>query len=194
MSKIIEIRDIEGKRLALMESKDAAFAGCSNCVLEPGESACMSAGIGCAAHNRKGYRQWREAPPTVEEFDSVVTKRTGDSVEITLTPKPQGKAAGLKYDGGKASWSLLMRGCGRALRAVVGVLDFGAQKYAADSWQQVENARERYKDALYRHMHQIELRGFTARDPETGKLEWAHVACNALFLLSFALMDEGKDE
>lgn len=105
-----------------------------------------------------------------------------------------GKAAGLKFDGGKASWSLLMRGCGRALRAVVGVLDFGAKKYAADSWQQVENARDRYKDALYRHLHQIELRGFTARDPETGKLELAHVACNALFLLSFALMDEGTEE
>lgn len=94
---------------------------------------------------------------------------------------------GLKYDDGKAPWSLLMRGCAKSLAQVVAVLQFGAKKYAADSWQRVENAPERYRDALYRHMHQIELRGPQAVDPETGLLEWSHVACNAMFLAHFAV-------
>ncbi len=93
---------------------------------------------------------------------------------------------GRKDDGGKAPWGLLMRGCAPALAGVVAVLKFGAAKYASDSWQRVEGARDRYKDALYRHLHAIETKGFMAVDPETGLLEWFHVACNALFLATFA--------
>lgn len=95
-------------------------------------------------------------------------------------------SVGRKDDGGKAPWSLLMRGCALALTGVVSVLKFGAGKYAADSWQKVEDGETRYRDALYRHLHSIETRGFTAKDPETGLLEWFHVACNALFLAHFA--------
>jgi hypothetical protein len=93
---------------------------------------------------------------------------------------------GMKFDGGKAPWSLLMKGCGLALAGVVAVLKFGAAKYAADSWQTVENGETRYRDALYRHLHSIEMNGVLAKDPETGLLEWFHVACNALFLAHFA--------
>jgi hypothetical protein len=99
--------------------------------------------------------------------------------------KATGPAA-RKDDGGKAPWSLLMRGCAEGMAGVVAVLKFGASKYAADSWQKVENAEERYKDALYRHLHSIERNGFMSKDPETGLLEWFHVACNALFLATFA--------
>lgn len=95
---------------------------------------------------------------------------------------------GRKDDGGKAPWSLLMRGCALGLAGVVAVLKFGAAKYDADSWQKVENGETRYRDALYRHLHSIEQRGFMAVDPETGLLEWFHVACNALFLATFAGM------
>lgn len=96
---------------------------------------------------------------------------------------------GRKDDSGKPQWSLLMRGCAAGLVGVVSVLGFGARKYAADSWQRVDNARERYHDALYRHLNAIERNGFLARDPETGLLEWFHVACNALFLATFAAWD-----
>lgn len=96
--------------------------------------------------------------------------------------------AGRKDDGGKAPWGLLMRGCALGLSGVVSVLKFGAQKYAADSWKKVENAEQRYTDALYRHLHTIEVKGFMAVDPESGLLEWFHVACNALFLATFAAM------
>lgn len=92
----------------------------------------------------------------------------------------QGTHGGLKHDGGKPRWSLLMRGCADALQAVVRVLTFGARKYADDSWQGVQNGQQRYRDALYRHLNAIE-RGELV-DDESGESHWAHVATNALFL------------
>jgi hypothetical protein len=101
------------------------------------------------------------------------------------TPDPKAESAsdrgaGLKFDGGKPRWSLLMQGCHSALNGVAEVLTFGAKKYAAHSWQQVENNKERYRDAMYRHLNAIE-RG-EVLDPESGLPHWDHVACNALFL------------
>lgn len=95
-------------------------------------------------------------------------------------PAPSERGAGLKFDGGKPRWSLLMQGCAKALTGVAEVLTFGAKKYAAHSWKQVENNKERYRDALYRHLNAIE-RG-EVLDPESGLPHWDHVACNALFL------------
>ena len=94
--------------------------------------------------------------------------------------------SGLKYDGGKPRWALLMNGCSLALQGVVAVLTFGAQKYAANSWQEVENAEERYRDALYRHLAAIEQYGIMSKDDESGLLHIFHVATNALFLSHFA--------
>jgi hypothetical protein len=117
-----------------------------------------------------------------------------DNWEIEQMEKPKTLSEDLKLstgrkdDGGKAPWGLLMQGCALGLAGVVSVLKFGAQKYAAHSWQKVENAEQRYVDAMYRHLHSIELRGFMAVDPESGLLEWFHVACNALFLATFAAM------
>lgn len=90
------------------------------------------------------------------------------------------RGAGLKYDSGKGRWSLLMQGCSLALAGVVEVLGFGAKKYAAHSWKVVENGEERYRDALYRHLHAIE-RG-EELDPESGLPHWDHLLCNACFL------------
>lgn len=124
--------------------------------------------------------------PCMDRRVIYVEKTPGDKV----VPAPiAGAAGGMKFDGGKRRWTLLTKGCARALGAVVDVLGFGAAKYAADSWQTVPQARERYHDALLRHLDSIARNGFTARDPETGYLEWAHVACNALFLCTFAVLD-----
>lgn len=111
----------------------------------------------------------------------------------------QAPKTGMKFDGGKAKWSLLMRGLSSSLEGVVAVLGFGAQKYAADSWQQVDNGYERYKDALYRHLARIEQNGIGAVDIDmqpdgnggyvdkgSGLLDWFHVACDALFCAWFA--------
>lgn len=86
----------------------------------------------------------------------------------------------LKFDSGKPRWSLLTQGLAKSLAGIVAVLTFGAKKYAAHSWRNVQNGQERYKDALYRHLHAIESGELI--DPESGCSHWSHVATNALFL------------
>lgn len=86
----------------------------------------------------------------------------------------------MKHDGGKARWSLLRRGCTRALEGIITVLEFGAKKYAEDSWKTVENGERRYRDALDRHL--AELDKGEEFDAETGLPHIYHVGCNALFL------------
>jgi len=73
-----------------------------------------------------------------------------------------------------------MGGMPKALAGVAAVLTFGAKKYAAHSWKQVENNKERYRDALYRHLNQLEAGELV--DSESGLSHWDHIACNALFL------------
>lgn len=86
------------------------------------------------------------------------------------------RGGGLKYDGGKPRWVLLMQGFPNALRGFAQVLTFGAKKYEAHSWRQVENGYERYRDALYRHLNAIEQG--EEIDPESGEYHWDHVQFN----------------
>lgn len=85
-----------------------------------------------------------------------------------------------KDDEGKLRWSLLPW---RALAKVVEVLEYGAGKYRAHAWAEVESAEDRYKEALLRHVAAYASGELV--DPESGKSHLAHVACNALFLLHF---------
>lgn len=106
---------------------------------------------------------------------------------------------GMKFDGDKLRWGLIMRGMQASLRGVVAVATFGARKYADDSWQNVDDAQKRYADALYRHLDNIAERGHLTTDIDmqpdgagglvdkgSGLLEWYHVAWNALALAWFA--------
>lgn len=61
------------------------------------------------------------------------------------------------------------------------VLTFGAEKYSANSWQELEDGEERYRAALLRHTFAIQ-RG-ELYDPETGLLHAAHVMTNAAFII-----------
>ena len=85
-----------------------------------------------------------------------------------------------KDDRGKARWSLLPL---QSVAAVVGVLEYGATKYAPHAWMGVPDARTRYFDALVRHL--MAWRSGEKVDPESGHTHLAHVACNALFLVWF---------
>lgn len=95
--------------------------------------------------------------------------------------------AGAKHDQGKVQWGLLMGGCGLALAQIVKVLMFGAKKYAPGAWQSVPNGYQRYKDALYRHLHSVEENGPLVLDEETGLLELAHCGCCILFMIWLAV-------
>jgi hypothetical protein len=101
------------------------------------------------------------------------------------------RGVGLKFDAGKVQARLLREGVPRALEELDKVLTFGAGKYAAHSWQHVENGDERYQDASYRHdaaRNKGEL-----FDQETGLRHRAHHIINELFLLELELRGEGLD-
>lgn len=88
---------------------------------------------------------------------------------------------GMKYDGGKPRMDLLLSGCPQAITQVAEILTFGAQKYAAHSWQTVPQGSERYLAALLRHL--TAHAGGEDKDPESGMSHLAHAACNAMFIL-----------
>jgi hypothetical protein len=90
------------------------------------------------------------------------------------------RGAGLKYDAGKLRYSLVPT---EALRGLAEVLTFGAEKYEPNSWQEVENAEERYLDALIRHIEAY--RSGEALDQESGLHHLKHAACNVAFLIYF---------
>ena len=87
---------------------------------------------------------------------------------------------GLKYDTGKLRYSLVPP---IAIKGIAEVLTFGASKYGPNNWQLVDNAEERYLDALYRHLEAY--RAGKRYDPESGLTHLAHAATNVAFLQYF---------
>lgn len=83
-----------------------------------------------------------------------------------------------KYDTAKTRYDLLPAEC---LDAVAKILTFGAEKYGANNWQNLEDFESRYYAALERHIQAWRM-GENI-DPESGQPHLAHVACNAVFLL-----------
>ena len=96
---------------------------------------------------------------------------------------PEGK----KYDEGKNRMGLVLQGFANALWEVGRVGTFGANKYSPNSWQNLTNGKERYLDALCRHLFQ-HLQGKKV-DDDSGLLHLSAVCWNALALLEFELKD-----
>jgi len=84
---------------------------------------------------------------------------------------------GLKYDNGKARLDLIPP---RAEIELGMVLTFGAEKYAVNSWQDVDDGINRYLAAAMRHINAI--RQGETHDKESGLLHSAHAACNMMFV------------
>jgi hypothetical protein len=89
---------------------------------------------------------------------------------------------GTKHDSDKPRFSLVPR---LALSAVVGVLEYGAKKYAPENWREVPDARTRYFDAAHRHLGAW-WAGET-HDPESKQHHLGHALCCLLFLLELEL-------
>ena len=69
----------------------------------------------------------------------------------------------------------------QTLEEIVRVYTFGAEKYEPNSWQNLEDGYERFKDALLRHLVSYE-KGET-HDKESGIHALAHMAWNAIAML-----------
>ena len=112
-----------------------------------------------------------EAPHrwTVEQLEALAAK----------------EVAGMKFDAGKPMAGLMVSDFANALLAVSEVTTFGAKKYAPRSWMTVPNARDRYNDALHRHL--LHSAAGEKQDQESKLLHAAHVAWNALALLELEI-------
>ena len=95
----------------------------------------------------------------------------------TLQCEPRTETIGRKFDGGKLEYGLLPP---LALKEVVKVLTFGAQKYERDNWQKVPDSKRRYFDALQRHTWA--WKEGEKLDPESGIHHLAHAMCCLMFL------------
>lgn len=84
---------------------------------------------------------------------------------------------GVKLDSEKLRYDLLPP---LAEEAVVGVLTYGARKYAPDNWRKVPDASDRYFAAARRHL--ASWRKGERVDPESGHPHLAHAICCLLFL------------
>lgn len=99
-------------------------------------------------------------------------------------PRPPGE----KHDGGKRRWSLLPWA---QLAWIVDVLEYGARKYSPDNWKHIENGRQRYYDALLRHV--TDWWEGKPNDSESGLPHLAHAGCCLLFLMWFDENGEKND-
>lgn len=107
----------------------------------------------------------------IHDNDSMSDKY---KASLTVEQQPQ---VGLKYDTGKLLFSLIPP---ETTRALAQVLTFGAQKYAPNNWQLIENGKDRYLDALFRHLDAY--RSGEALDPESGLSHLSHALTNVAFL------------
>lgn len=90
---------------------------------------------------------------------------------------------GKKFDSDKPRMDLLPF---NAIEEVAKVLTYGLKKYGQENgWKRVENALPRYEAALLRHY--AAYKQGESHDSESGLLHLSHMACNALFILSFEL-------
>lgn len=99
-------------------------------------------------------------------------------------------AHGGKDDSGKANPGLLFEGCAPALAEVCKVLDGGAKKYAANSWQTVPNGIERYKAAFYRHLQDMQVHGWdSVNTDDFGLMHIDHLITDLLFIRTLMLKE-----
>jgi hypothetical protein len=114
----------------------------------------------------------------------MVAPGLGDAIKAELA---FGDPA-LKKDIGKDPWHLAPWD---ALRCVVLVLAFGAQKYAPRGWE-VGMAWSRLFAATQRHLTAWWHKEGT--DPDTGYSHLWHAGCCVMFLIAYELRGKGEDD
>lgn len=85
--------------------------------------------------------------------------------------------SGKKNDAGKTQWHLLNWDL---IEEVAEILSAGAEEYGARNYRDVEGWKDRYFDALQRHIRPW-MRG-TTLDSKSGKSHLAHAICNLMIL------------
>lgn len=108
------------------------------------------------------------------------------SIKVDVVKMSQtATTGGRKFDGGKLQYGLTPS---LALKEMVRVLTYGAEKYEPGNWKHVPDAQRRYFDALQRHLWS--WKEGEQNDPESGMNHLAHAACCLYFLLERDLFTE----
>ena len=99
---------------------------------------------------------------------------------------------GIKFDKGKPRLAEMLVDFKLPLSEVCRVWEFGANKYNKSNWKHVDNAIDRYTNAMLRHLvaediPDAEDERHTMVDEESRLLHAAHVAWNALARLYFII-------
>ena len=111
-----------------------------------------------------------------------------DTQEAPLSDTAPDAERGLRYNADKLRYDLVPPD---AMEALVRVFTFGAKKYAPRNWEKGMPWME-CDASLRRHLAAWEMG--ERLDPESGELHLAHVAWNALALLTFELRGIGEDD
>ena len=93
---------------------------------------------------------------------------------------------GIKHDNGKPRLAEMIIDFKEPLQELCKVWEFGANKYGKSNWKEVENGKNRYTNALLRHLV-AEDENLT--DDESGLYHCAHIAFNALARMYFILKE-----
>jgi hypothetical protein len=91
----------------------------------------------------------------------------------------------MKHDQDKPRYDLLPP---IAIDELAKILTFGAEKYAPNSWQNVDDGEERYRAALLRHTFAIQ-RGELI-DEESGLPHAAHAMCCCAFIVELQKLSD----
>ena len=92
----------------------------------------------------------------------------------------------MKYDSGKLLANIPFEDFPLAIKELIRVCTFGAQKYARSSWKTVSNGEQRYQDARARHFLEV------GKDEESELDHLAHEAWNCLALLQLKLEKQNQ--
>lgn len=93
---------------------------------------------------------------------------------------------GIKYDTDKPRLAEMIIDFKEPLLELCKVWEFGANKYSKSNWKFVDNGKDRYTNAMLRHLVQEDD---SLVDDESGLLHASHIAFNALARLYFILRE-----
>jgi len=89
---------------------------------------------------------------------------------------------GIKFDNGKPRLAEMIIDFTIPMEELCKVWEFGANKYEKSNWKKVDNGKDRYTNAMLRHLLAEEKEMY---DDESTYLHAAHIAFNALARLYF---------
>lgn len=119
------------------------------------------------------------------EFETTIFKMLrGKSMQKESDPHniPQ-HSPGAKLDSGKQIPYTVLGAFAPALQEVTRVGTYGANKYTKHGWISVPNGKERYYEAMLRHLLE-DMKTTDSVDPETQITHLAHAAWNILAILT----------